>query len=282
VRALSYDVAKDRHTSEDLTKLVDSILTGDGIIGSAHRHEPSSALYYYTKSGRLLSLTFEEDESVVAWSEFILGGTAAVTSLAVLPNVILNEITYMITQRTIDGNSVQYIEAFTNGVFEQNYWQYLDCALEYHGDAITVAAGMDHLEGEVVTIFADGEVRGTGIVVEGSIALGGSYTDVRIGYPYSSSVQLLHVETKLESGSTYGKQKRVIEMTIHLKEESVLKAGLTEGGVEIVIADEEEPNIYKYQPESDFKYRTGDLWLVHDTATPFTIQAVTREIEFRD
>lgn len=282
IRGMEYDVATDRFVSIDLTKLSDDIL-GGGAVDSAYQPEPTSTLFYVRSDGKLIPFTFDKEDSVNAWSTFDVNGT--VSSVAIIPDGETKYDTYVLVTRTIDGNTVKYIERFTAISDDANYWNYLDCSLEYHDEAtaISTATGLDHLEGETVTIFADGEVRSTTAVVSsGQVSLGASYNHVVIGLAYSTVIQLCNVEASFDNGSTVGKNKRVVKLTLELLEESLVKCGKSLSALYEVSSNEDNPTIYEHEPDDDMSITNGDLYIVHDTPTPFALATITREVEFRD
>ncbi len=87
----------------------------------------------------------------MAWAKTTLAGEDAfVDSMAIVPSNVGNYYDkYFVVSRTINGETKKYIEWAAQTSDDPNYWQYMDCALEYHDDetAISTATGLDHLEG---------------------------------------------------------------------------------------------------------------------------------------
>jgi hypothetical protein len=291
VRGLIYDVASDKYKSLDLTKLADKILSeAGGASKSSYSPEPSSVIYFVTANKTLATLTYEQDDDVLAWAQIVLGGTnVEVSSVCIVPssdNSFYDK--YFLASRTINGSTKQYIERLTPSYTDRNYWCYLDCSLAYHNDAVAIstATGLDHLIGESVAVMADGEYIGLKVVSgTGTVALGAEYNHVVIGYPYQTTVQLLPVEAvNNESGSTYGKQKRTLGLSLQLLDTLDVSVGITADTLDAVVLDSDtelNTGVYPVLVEEGFNLRGGDLYLVHDKPYPFTLLTVTREVEFR-
>ena len=65
----------------------------------------------------------------------------------------------------------------------------------YLSPVVTSLSGLGYLEGETVSIFADGVSRAPVEVVDGTIALGGSYSEVAVGLDFAAHVTLLPIST---------------------------------------------------------------------------------------
>jgi hypothetical protein len=286
VRAMTYDAVNNAYVGRDLTKLNDTALSDfGGFVGSVLRPEPSNIISYYTATGDVITLTIEAQDQVIAWANHSYNGR--VTSACVIPGSITRYDTYFLVERTINGAPKQYIEKVSAENTDPNYWSYLDSSIEYHDDsvAISTATGLEHLEGELVAIFADGEKRGTATVVSGEVALGGNYNHVVVGYAYSTRIKLLDIELQTESGSTHGKEKRVVSITTQVLNTLDVKVGDDLLALDLVEMDSESElntGVYTTEIDNDFAKRNNGIYIVHDEPVPCTILAVTREVEFRD
>ena len=82
-------------------------------------------------------------------------------------------------------------------------------------DTIT---GLDHLEGETVTILADGGTHPTRVVSSGQVTLDGQYTDVAVGLGYTQKMETLPIDYSSNTGTQLGSRSRVTEVTISFYE----------------------------------------------------------------
>jgi hypothetical protein len=71
---------------------------------------------------------------------------------------------------------------------------YLDSMLTYDGGGVTSVFGLDHLEGQTVSVLANGAAHPDRTVSSGSITLNGSYEVVHVGLPYTSTLQTMRIE----------------------------------------------------------------------------------------
>lgn len=77
---------------------------------------------------------------------------------------------------------------------------------------------LDHLEGETVSILADGGTKPSQTVTNGTITLTGQYTDVVIGLGYIQELELLDIDFGSAVGTAYAARGKVNEVDIDLFE----------------------------------------------------------------
>jgi len=145
---------------------------------------------------------------------------AQVKAITTIPSATeQTDITYIVVKRTINGQTRQYIEYFedddwaTHDQDKDNLF-FVDSGLEYSGSATTSITGLDHLEGEVVTIVADGGAHPDRTVTNGAITLQESATNVKIGYGYTANCKTLPVDVQGDLGSSQGSIKKITELTV--------------------------------------------------------------------
>lgn len=82
---------------------------------------------------------------------------------------------------------------------------------------VSTISGLNHLEGQVVTIYADGAKLPTATVTKGKVTLSNSSTVVQIGLGYNSDGQLLRLDAGSADGTALGKTRRMhrIGMLLH-------------------------------------------------------------------
>lgn len=87
-------------------------------------------------------------------------------------------------------------------------------------------SGLQHLEGMEVKGVADGYPI-TATVTNGAITLAGLASRVHVGLGYTTDIELLNLETLTTSGTSQGKQKRVIAVTVRLDKSRECLVGST-------------------------------------------------------
>lgn len=231
IRELTYNLNIDQYQATDMTLLAEHISL-NGITEMAYQQEPDSILWCVRSDGTLLGFTYARAESVTGWHRHIIGGSfgsdnAVVESVASIPTDSDEDEFFIIVKRTINSVTRRYVEHLT--LFDYGTDQtdafYVDSGLTYSGSAATSISGLDHLEGQEVTILANGSTHANKTVSNGSITLDRSVTKAHIGLPYTSLLQTMRVETGGDGGTSQSKDKRIHEVTLRLHETVGVEVG---------------------------------------------------------
>jgi hypothetical protein len=91
----------------------------------------------------------------------------------------------------------------------------------------TQVFGLDHLEGQPVSVLADGGVVKGLTVTNGSITLPAPASKIVVGYGFQAQLQTMYLDLGQETNSIQGKRKKVNALTIRVKDTRGLKAGRT-------------------------------------------------------
>ena len=172
-----------------------------------------------------LTITSLDDSTRLAKTD---EGKAVCESVAVIPTDDAEYQTWVIVKRTINGSTRRFVEYINNFDFtttDNTTFNFLDSALAYSGSAATTMSGLDHLEGQTVSILADGATHPDKTVASGSITLDRSATDVKIGLAYKSILQTMRLDAGSQNGTSQGKTKRIYEITIRLYESIGVEVG---------------------------------------------------------
>jgi hypothetical protein len=232
IRELAYNFDVDGYTAPDLTILAEHI-TESGITQMAYQEEPNSIVWCVRADGQLLGFTYQREQQVTAWHRHILGGSfgsgnAVCESVEVLPTDDSEYQVWVIVKRTINGATKRYVEYLHNLDFDETdatSFNYLDSQLAYNGSATTTISGLDHLEGEEVSILANGATHPNKTVSSGAITLDRSSTKVKVGLPYVSLLQTMRIDAGSQNGTSQSKTKRIYEITARLYESIGIEIG---------------------------------------------------------
>jgi len=229
------DVNADAYQAPDLSILAEHITDG-GINQFAYQQEPDSIIWMVRSDGTLIGMTYRREEQVVAFHKHVIGGSfssgqAVVESIATLPTETGEDELYMIVKRTINGATKRYVERMkpfdfgsdTTGAF------FVDSGLSYSGSAVSSLSGLYHLEGEDVSVLANGASHPDATVSSGSVALTFDSTSAAIGYGYTSNMQTLRLESGSVDGTSQGKPKRIHAITLRLHETVGVEVGADSG-----------------------------------------------------
>ena len=232
IRELAYNFDVDGYVAPDLTILAEHI-TESGITQMAYQEEPNSIIWCVRTDGQLLGFTYQREQQVTAWHRHIFGGSfgsgnAVCESVEVLPTDDSEYQVWVIVKRTINGVTKRYVEYLHNFDFDETddtSFNYLDSQLAYNGSATTTISGLDHLEGEEVSVLADGATHPNKTVSSGAITLDRSSTKVKVGLPYVSLLQTMRIDAGSQNGTSQSKTKRIYEITARLYESIGIEIG---------------------------------------------------------
>ena len=155
-------------------------------------------------------------------------GKAVVDSVSVIPTDDKEYQTWVIVKRTINGVTRRYVEYLNELDFDQTdntSFNFLDSALSYSGSAATTISGLDHLEGQVVSVLADGATHPNETVSSGSITLDRSAKSVKVGLAFTSLLQTMRLDAGSQDGTSQGKTKRIYDITVRMFETIGIEVG---------------------------------------------------------
>ena len=268
IRELAYNFDSDGYVAPDLTILNDTV-TKSGINEMSYQQEPDSIIWCVRDDGQLAGLTYQRSENVVAWHRHIFGGVfgsgdAVCESVASISGTLTEDEVWVIIKRTINGATKRYIECFSDFDFDETSatdFKFLDSHLSYSGSSVSSLSGLSHLEGQTVSILADGSVHADKVVSSGAISLDRSVTSACVGLSYDSVLQTMRIEGGAAEGTSQGKTKRISKVVLRLFETVGVKVGPSLTSLETV----------------PFRTTSSSLSSPVDT-----LLAGDKEIEFRD
>ena len=156
-----------------------------------------------------------------------------------------------------------------------------------NGTTVTQAAqtlsGLAHLEGESVSVLADGSVHPDRTVASGAISLERHVTKAHAGLSYNSTLETLRVDAGSALGTSQGKIKRINELTVRLDKTVGLKVGRDINNLDIVpfrsSADLMNSPIALFSGDKEIEFNStfdtdGQITIRQDQPLPMTILAV--------
>ena len=232
IRELAYNFDVDGYIAPDLTILAEHVTKG-GITEMAYQEEPLAIIWCVRDDGELVALTYQREQEVVAWHRHVFGGAfgsgkAVCESVAVIPTEDSEYELYMIIKRTINGATKRYVEYLNTFDFDETdntSFNFLDSQLSYSGSAATTISGLSHLEGQTVSVLADGATHPDKTVSSGSITLDRSASDVKVGLGYTSLLKTMRIDAGAQNGTSQAKTKRIYEVTARLYESVGVEIG---------------------------------------------------------
>lgn len=211
-RETFYDFSSDGYKSTDTTVLAEHI-TYSGITQMVFAPDPDQVVWTIRADGQLVGFTWNNEQNVRGWHRHPIGGAGVVESIAVIPAAEgdRSEL-WLSVRRTINGVTKRYVEymtrAFRTGD-DQKGQVYSDSALIYQGAAVDHITGLDHLEGQEVSVLTHGAPHPNVTVTDGRIDLQWKSPYVIVGMPCPSSFRSMRLEAGSADGSAIGKTKRI-------------------------------------------------------------------------
>ena len=246
LRELVYNFDVDSYIAPDMTLLAEHITEGK-IKEMAYQQEPNNVVWCVLENGKLVAMTYRREEDVVAWHEHQLGGTLTdggttynygfVESIAsISSSERTEEEVYVVVRRTINGSNVRHVERLKPIDFGDDVEDafYVDAGLTYSGAAATTISGLDHLEGQTVSILANGATHADKTVSSGSITLDRSVTKAHVGLSYDSILQTMRTDAGGTEGTAQAKNKRISDIDIRVLNSVGAQVGPSESELDVV------------------------------------------------
>ncbi len=232
IRELAYNFDVDGYVAPDMTILAEHI-SESGINQMSYQQEPNQIIWCVREDGRLVGLTYQREQQVVAWHQHIFGGAfgagiAVCESIATIPTDDKEYQTWVIIKRTINGSTkryVEYINTFDFTETDNTTFNFLDSSLSYSGASTTTISGLSHLEGQTVSVLADGSTHPDRVVSSGSITLARPSTKVKVGLSYTSLLQTMRIDAGAQNGTSQAKTKRIFNISLRLFETVGVEVG---------------------------------------------------------
>lgn len=189
----------------------------------------------------------------------------------------LNNNTYTIT--VVDADS------FSIGVDTTGFTTYVNGGFAV--SQFSTVGGLDHLEGEVVTISADGMAHPTRTVSSGSVTLQSPASDVVVGLGYTSRLQTMPLSGPAVDGNPQKGRRRIVSVTIRFFDSLGVKVGpneeLFEKGDFVNKSFTYGAQLPLYTGDKKIQYPAGNtniaqLTLFSDQPLPMTVLSVMPDI----
>ena len=317
MRNLGYSFQVDGYQGQRLNLLATHLLGENSLtaVDWFYQNAPESRLHVIRSDGKIAAMTYEPSQEVIAWSEWDTDGSYERGTSLRHSATNTSDNLYVIAKRTIDGNTVRYIEKFDDRTASDVRDMYfVDCGLTFdnpiavtgvtaaspvvvtaasHGlvdmdvvefsditwtttvddflnetqpdqlnnlrfkvknattntfeltdldgvdidgsaynayvsggfvrKAVSTVSGFWHLEGETLSILADGSVEDRQTVSNGSLTFTDKVARLHAGLRYIADAETLNIEAG--QGTMQGKLKKVSEVTVRVKDTRGLRIG---------------------------------------------------------
>jgi len=298
LRELAYNFDVDGYVAPDLTILAEHI-SESGFKQLSYQQEPNQVIWCARNDGQLVGLTYQREQQVVAWHRHIFGGAfgsgnSVCDSVATIPTDDSEYQTWVIIKRTINGATKRYVEYLHQYDFDETddtSFNFLDSQLSYSGSPVTNISGLAHLEGQTVSVLADGATHPDKVVSSGAIVLERAASKVKVGLPYTSLLQTMRIDAGAQNGTSQSKTKRIYEITARLYESIGIEVGPDLANMERIPfrssanAMNSGVNVFTGDKEIEFRgnYETDGFIFVRQTQPlPLTILSLYPKLQTND
>jgi len=229
MRELAYNWQANGFITGDMSLRAPHLFDGLTIIDMAYAKSPQPIIWVVSSNGKLVGVTYVPEQRVGAmhWHDSYTG--AGTLQSLFESTVVVEEGTgdyqYLIVKRVINGATVRYVERMNSRAFATpSEAFFVDCGLTYSGVATTTITGLSHLEGETVSILANGAVHSQQVVSSGSITLDAEATKVQVGLQITADLQIPPLVVGMEAMGQ-GRAKNVNTVWLRVSQSGGIFAG---------------------------------------------------------
>lgn len=238
VRNLTFNYYTQVYTGTDISVLSSHLFYGHQVLEWAWAEEPFKLVWAVRNDGILLTLTFLKEQELIAWTHGDTQGSfksiATVTEQVSVGSV---DAVYVVVQRTVQGQVLQYIERLTElyyPVGATDAWC-VDAGLQYNGASALTFSGAQHLAGLTVTGLATDSLGNVTVIPAFAMPLTGTfnlaappapatgYTRVTVGLAYTLQLTTLQLDTG--EPTIQGKEKKISSVTLRVSQTLGLQIG---------------------------------------------------------
>jgi hypothetical protein len=213
----------------DLTFPSEHMLKGFGFRATriAFARDPEQIIWVLRENGTLVGSTYERSLEIVGWHQHEVGNTGPIISdpgqreVREFPAEILDiaplnfqglDLVVAVTRRIIDGEPKIYLEEMdlSTPVFQESWVEYT------LPDLTMTVTGLDHLEGEIVTVLVDDAVDPDTTVSGGQITTQREGYNFKIGLKAPCLLLTLPKSGGNPAGTAQGTLRRNVEVYIRL------------------------------------------------------------------
>ena len=161
---------------------------------------------------------------------------------------------------------------------------YVDSGLSsYTNSAFSTFSGLGHLEGQTLSVLADGSTHPDVTVSSGQVTLDRTAKAVHFGLKYTSTLQTMRVDAGATLGTSQGKTKRIYDVTVRLFRTVGLKIGQSPSVIDLVpfrsSADEMDEALDLFTGDKTIEFTSGYdsdgyIYAISDQPLPMTILSV--------
>lgn len=217
LRQFTHGAAGGEGQASDLSVLAEHITIG-GIKQLAFQQQPDPIVWMIRNDGVLISMTYEPDQSVIAWARHT-SGSGLFESVAVIYGADgdADQVWFVVNRggtRSIERFDPSHFSKLEQGTFDKLV--YVDCAKMAEGTNLTSLTGLNHLNGQSVAILAGGGVEPLQTVTSNQVTGIPAASVIIAGLPFTSRLQPSKIEVGMADGTSQGRKHTSKRATVNL------------------------------------------------------------------
>lgn len=239
VRDLAYNIYFNVFTGTDISITSSHLFFGYTIKEWCWAEAPYYVVWAVRSDGTMLTLTFLKEQDFIGWTHQTTSGqyqsVCAVTESTTYAGNV--DAVYTVVQRTVNGNTVQYIERISDRVYPNGLssaWC-VDAGIQYTGTPALTFTGAEHLAALTITGLATDNLGNVTIITPFTMPTSGiftlpapgggatGYTTVTIGLGFTCKLQTLKIDTG--PPPIQGRLKRIPYVTVRVNNTLGLQIG---------------------------------------------------------
>jgi len=240
IRSLGYNFQQDAFIGQDLTVLSHHLFTNKTVVDMVFQQLPYSCIWAVRNDGVLLGLTYLPEQDVAGWHQHTTQGSYRSVCCVSEGS---EDALYQAVDRVVGGVTKYYLERAVSRTAAIPC--FLDSALTYSGDPVSVVSGLSHLEGKTVGVMADGVYVGTKVVAGGSITLTTPASIIVVGLLYTSELETLDLSSAQNNIRTTNKLMNHVSILVDESKN--------------VMAGPDANNLMEYQEDLTLVQQASDL-----------------------
>lgn len=225
MRELGFNRDAGGYTTGDISLRAPHLFDNLDVTSMAFCSAPYPVVWSVSTSGKLIGLTYVPEQQIGAFHQHDSANGVFESCTAVAEGK--EDVLYVVVRRVINGQSVRYIERMASRAFvAQEDAYFVDCGATYRGADTSTVSGLTWLEGQTVSILADGSVRPQQIVTDGTVTLDDPASVIHVGLPITADIETLPLSMEI-SGYGHGRPKNIAAAFVQVYRSSGIFAGPT-------------------------------------------------------
>ena len=222
VNEFVYAYASESYSNYDISVLAPHLTDTYSISSWAYQQTPHNIVWCVREDGDMIGLTYQREHEVIGWHHHDTYGRFL--AVGTIPGNSKEDEVWVVTYRLVGGGTsygfyIEKLAPFFNSDSSID-GRFMDSYSEYHSEefATKSISGLDYLQGETVSVLANGSVHPPLVIDEtGTATFDDYYTDIVIGLPYETEIRPLTPDVPSQGGTSLGRTQRstVIDVMLY-------------------------------------------------------------------